>query len=135
MLSPGVGLCGDGVLARLGETELTGGWLQHLPIVRTYRASQIGEVATQMLPDLSRRMSVDVRSRRLPRVVRDLEPRVLLELNHLGRGRCRCCPRWSTARPPCVRIDDGKMVYLRGAGAGAHARRPSGAWSTSCATS
>ena len=113
VLSPGVGLSGDGTLARLGETELTGGWLQHLPIVRTYRASQIGEVATRILPDLSRRMSVDVRSRRLPRVVRDLEPRVLLELNHLGQG-LSVLPTLVYGTPPCVRIDDGKMVYLSG---------------------
>jgi superfamily II DNA or RNA helicase len=113
VLSPGVGLSSDGVLARLGEAELTGGWLQHLPIVRTYRSAQIGEVATKILPDLSRRMSVDVRSRRLPRVVRDLEPRVLLELNHLGQG-LSVLPTLVYGSPPCVRIDDGKMVYLGG---------------------
>jgi superfamily II DNA or RNA helicase len=113
VLSPGVGLSSDGTLARLGESELTGGWLQHLPIVRNYRSSQIGEVATKILPDLSRRMSVDVRSRRLPRVVRDLEPRVLLELNHLGQG-LSVLPTLVYGSPPCVRIDDGKMVYLGG---------------------
>jgi superfamily II DNA or RNA helicase len=112
VLSPGVALCGE-ALARLGEIELTGGWLQHLPIVRAHGAAQIGEVTTKVLPELSKRMLVDVRSRRLPRVVRDLEPRVVLELNHLG-GALSVFPTLVYGSPPCVRIDDGRMTYLGG---------------------
>ncbi len=113
VVSPGIGLLADGALARMAEIELTGGWLQHLPIVKPYKAAQIGEVATRILPDLSRRMLLDVRSARLPRVVRDLEPRVVIELNHLGQG-LSVFPTLVYGSPPCVRIDDGKMTYLRG---------------------
>jgi superfamily II DNA or RNA helicase len=113
VLSPGVGFTREGTIARLTEGDLTGGWLQHLPIVNVYRARQTGDVATQILPDLSRRMLVDVRSRRLPRVVRDLEPRVVIELNHLGMG-LSVLPTLVYGNPPSVRIDDGKMVYLGG---------------------
>jgi superfamily II DNA or RNA helicase len=112
VLSPGVALCGE-VLCRLGETELSGGWLQNLPLVHTYPVIRIGEVSTKVLPDLSKRMIVDVRSRRLPQVVRDLEPRVVLELDHLGTG-LSVLPTLVYGSPPCVRIDDGRMVYLAG---------------------
>jgi superfamily II DNA or RNA helicase len=112
VVSPGVALCGD-TLARLGETELSGGWLQHLPIVQRHRAVQVGEVVTKVLPELSRRMLVEVRSRRLPRVVRDLEPRVVIELGQLGAG-LSVFPTLVYGVPPCVRIDDGRMTYLGG---------------------
>ena len=111
--SPGVGLTADGILARLGETAETGFWLEHLPRVTRYRASQVGELTARILPDLSARMAVDVRSRRLPKVVRDLEPRILLELQHLG-DRLTVLPTLVYGAPPCVRIDDGRMVYLKG---------------------
>ena len=111
--SPGVGLTADGILARLGETAETGFWLEHLPRVTRYRASQVGELTARILPDLSARMAVDVRSRRLPQVVRDLEPRILLDLQHLG-DRLTVLPTLVYGAPPCVRIDDDRMVYLKG---------------------
>ena len=113
VVSPGVALTREGALARLGEIELTGGWLQHLPLLRRYRASQVAELSTKILPELSRRMAVDVRSGRLPRVVRDLEPRIVLDLNHLGGGMS-VLPTLVYGAPPNVRIDDGRMVYLQG---------------------
>ena len=111
--SPGVGLTADGTLARLGETAETGFWLQHLPKVTRYRAAQVGELTAKILPDLSARMLVDVRSRQLPRVVRDLEPRIVLDLQHLG-DRLTVLPTLVYGAPPCVRIDDDRMVYLQG---------------------
>jgi superfamily II DNA or RNA helicase len=114
VVSPGVAQCSDGTLARLGETELTGAWLQHLPIRNRYRASERAELVTRVLPDLSRRMAVEVRSHGLPQVVRDLEPRVVLELNQLEGVSLSVLPTLVYGSPPCVRIDDGKMVHLRG---------------------
>jgi superfamily II DNA or RNA helicase len=113
VLSPAVALCTDGIIGRLGESELTGGWLQNLPIVSSYRPAQIGELATVIVPDLSRRMAVEVRTGRVPRVVRDLEPRIVLELGHLGDG-LTAMATLVYGVPPCVRIDEGRMVYLRG---------------------
>ena len=113
VLSPGVGLCRDGVIARLGELELCGAWLQNLPIVRPYGPGQIGEVVASVLPDLSRRMLVEVRSARLPRVDRSLEPRVVIELRHVG-ATLTALPTLVYGQPPCVRIDGSKMVFLRG---------------------
>jgi superfamily II DNA or RNA helicase len=111
--SPGVGLTADGTLARLGEVTETGFWLEHLPRVTRYRAAQVGELTARIVPDLSARMAVDVRSRRLPRVVRDLEPRIVLDLQHLA-DRLTVLPTLVYGAPPCVRIDDDRMVYLQG---------------------
>ncbi|HZI14352.1 MAG TPA: DEAD/DEAH box helicase, partial [Myxococcus sp.] len=113
VVSPGVALAGD-ALARLGETSMTGAWLQHLPIVRTYAPEQVGELTSKVLPELARRMPVDVRSKRLPRLDRELKPRILLELNQLESG-LSVLPTLVYGAPPAVRIDNGRMVYLRGA--------------------
>jgi len=113
VLSPGVVLLGD-ALARLGETSMTGPWLQHLPLVRTYGAEQLGEVAAKVLPELARRLPIEVRSKRLPPIDRELKPRVQLELQQLEAG-LSVLPTLVYGAPPSVRIDNGRMVYLRGA--------------------
>jgi superfamily II DNA or RNA helicase len=111
--SPGVALCGD-VLCRLGEIELGGAWLQHLPIVRVFTERQMGELATQTIPELARRMPIEMRTRRLPRISRELRPRLQLELSQAGAA-LSVLPTLVYGSPPSVRIDDGRMVYLRGA--------------------
>jgi superfamily II DNA or RNA helicase len=113
VLSPGVVLVGD-ALARLGETSMTGPWLQNLPVVRTFGPEQLGEVASKVLPDLARRLPIEVRSRRLPPIDRELKPRMQLELQQLEAG-LSVLPTLVYGAPPSVRIDNGRMVYLRGA--------------------
>ncbi len=113
VVSPGVALLGD-ALARLGETAMTGARLEHLPIVRTFAPDQLGEVTSKIVPELARRMSLEVRSRRLPPVDRELRPRVLLEVSRLESG-LSVLPTLVYGSPPSVRIDGGRMVYLRGA--------------------
>ncbi|MCI0571829.1 MAG: DEAD/DEAH box helicase [Myxococcaceae bacterium] len=113
VLSPGVALCGD-TLARLGETAMTGAMLQALPIVRTYAPEQLGELTGKLLPELARRLPVDVRSKRLPPIDRELKPRILLQLNQLESG-LSVLPTLVYGAPPSVRIDGDRMVYLRGA--------------------
>ncbi len=113
VISPGVVLCGD-ALCRLGETTLTGQGLELLPLVRTYAPEQIGELSAKIIPDFARKLAVDVRSKRLPRLNRDLRPRIVLELNQLDAG-LSVLPTLVYGAPANVRIDNGKMVYLRGA--------------------
>jgi superfamily II DNA or RNA helicase len=113
VVSAGVALCGD-ALARLGETAVTGAWLQNLPIVRTYAPEQMGEISSKVLPDLARRMPIEVRSKRLPSIDRDLKPRILMELTQMESG-LSILPTLVYGAPPSVRIDAGRMVYLRGA--------------------
>ncbi len=113
VLSAGVALAGDAI-ARLGATDVAGAWLEKLPVVRTFSAGQTAELSAQVLPELARRMPVDVKSRRLPAIDRALQPRVVLELNRVEAG-LSVLPTLVYGAPPTVRIDAGKMVYLRGA--------------------
>jgi len=113
VLSAGIALCGDS-LARLGETQTTGLWLQHLPIERSFSPAQLGELSANVLPELARRMPVDVRSKRLPRIDHRLEPRILIELNQVESG-LSVLPTLVYGSPPHARVDAGKLVYLRGA--------------------
>jgi superfamily II DNA or RNA helicase len=110
--SAGLVLAGE-ALARHGEIELCGAWLQNLPIVKTYALGQLAELATRVLPDLSRRMVVEVRSKRLPKIVRGLAPRLVLDMSQLGSSLA-VLPKLVYGNPPCVRIDDGRMVHLSG---------------------
>jgi SNF2 domain-containing protein/helicase-like protein len=116
VVAPGVVLCeedGRGSLHRLGETELGGVWLQNLPQHRSFAAAQMGELVTVVLPDLARRTALDVRSDRLPPVVRNLAPRIVLQLDQTATG-LSVLPALVYGSPPVARIDAGKLVYLRG---------------------
>jgi superfamily II DNA or RNA helicase len=110
--SAGVVVIADEI-ARHGELDLCGGFLQNLPIVHAYRAAQLGEVATRILPDLCRRMLVDVRSGRLPRIARGILPRLVLDLSQIGSSLA-VLPTLVYGNPPCARIDDGRLVHLKG---------------------
>ena len=113
VVSPGVAECGE-ALCRLGETSLTGMRLQELPTTRSYPATQIAELSATVIPELAKRIPLEVRSKRLPPIDRDLKPRVVLELNQLDAG-LSVLPKLVYGSPPSVRIDNGRMVYLRGA--------------------
>ena len=112
VLSAGVVLCGDTV-HRHGEIDLSGAWLQNLPQVRTFSAQQLVEVTTQVIPELSKRMLMEVRSKRIPRIVRGLLPRIILELTQVGQA-LSVLPKLVYGTPPCVRIDEGRMAHLGG---------------------
>ena len=96
---------GRTALYRLGETELAGGpWLRGLPRREVFPAAALGELVTKLLPDLARRTMLDVRSRRLPPVVRDLAPRVVLRLDQIAGG-LSVLPTLVYGSPPVARID------------------------------
>ncbi|MBZ4417291.1 DEAD/DEAH box helicase [Myxococcus sp. RHSTA-1-4] len=113
VVTPGFALSG-GTLCRLGELALTGPRLEHLPQERAFSPAQMGELTGKVLPDLARRMPVDVRSQRLPPIDRTLKPRISMELNQLDAG-LSVLPTLVYGSPPTVRIDNGRMVYLKGA--------------------
>ncbi len=117
VVSPGVALGeedGRTALYRLGETDLAGGlWLQGLPKRESFGQTQFGELVTKRLPDLARRTLLDVRSRRLPPVVRDLAPRVVLRLDQIAGG-LSVLPALVYGSPPVARIDADRLVHLGG---------------------
>lgn len=111
-LAAGVVLCGN-TINLLGEMELCGAFLQNLPVVRRFTGGALGELKTRVLPELETRMKVEVQSQRLPRLTRDLVPRIQIELNHLGTG-LSAMATLVYGEPPCARIDEGRMVHLGG---------------------
>jgi superfamily II DNA or RNA helicase len=105
LVGAGVVLRGD-TLQPLGEADPRN--------VQTYGPAQFAEVTASVLPDLARHYSVEVRSRRLPSVDRELKPRVQLELLQIDTG-LTVLPTLVYGAPPHVRIDNGRLVYIRGA--------------------
>jgi superfamily II DNA or RNA helicase len=117
VVAAGVALCEDdgrATLNRLGETELSGLRLERLPSRRAFGPAQLGELLTVVLPDLAKRAVLDVRSTRLPPVVRDLTPRIVLQMDQIDAGGLSVLPALVYGSPPCARVDGGKLVYLRG---------------------
>jgi hypothetical protein len=118
VVSAGVALIAEDAdslaLQRLGELELTGPFLQHVPQVRTFAPRELGTLAGTVLPDLARRIEIDVRSRRLPRLVRDVAPRLVLDLAHVGES-LSVLPTLVYGAPPFARVEVGaqKLVLLR----------------------
>jgi SNF2-related domain/Helicase conserved C-terminal domain len=102
-------------LQRLGELELTGPFLQHVPQTRAFAPRDLGTLAATVLPDLARRIEVDVRSGRLPRLVRDVAPRLVLELTHAGEA-LSVLPTLVYGAPPFARVDDGRLVLVQPGG-------------------
>ena len=72
-----------------------------------FAPAEMAELVTVVLPDLARRAAVDVRSTRLPPVVRDLAPRIVLELDQIDTG-LSVLPTLVYGSPPVARIDDGQ---------------------------
>jgi len=118
VVATGLALCDDddgrAALHKLAETDLTGGFLQNLPIRRAFSPAEMGELVTTVLPDLARRAVVDIQSDRIPPVARDLAPRIVLDLDQV-EGGLSVLPTLVYGAPPVARIDAGKLVYLRGA--------------------
>ena len=106
VLSDGVALVGD-ALCPLDETGV--------PPLKRYDSRLLAELSARIIPDLARRFPVEVKTRRLPKVDRHLQPRIVLELNHLEQG-LSVLPTLVYGAPAAVRIDPGgKMTFLRGA--------------------
>jgi superfamily II DNA or RNA helicase len=112
VVAKGVARLGD-VVCKLGETGLTGEWLERLPSVRRYEAKDTGELTSRVLPELARRFPIDNHSKRLPRIDRTLKPRIELELTQLDTG-LSVLPTLVYGSPPCARVDGGTLKHLGG---------------------
>jgi superfamily II DNA or RNA helicase len=105
VVSAGVGLAA-GALVKLGETAL--------PSTQRYRPDQLAELSARVLPELARRFRVEVKSRRLPPIDRELKPRIQLELTQLDQGMS-LFPTLVYGAPAHARVDGGRLVFLQGA--------------------
>jgi superfamily II DNA or RNA helicase len=113
VLAPGLALVGN-VLRPLAETQLTGSSLERLPLTRFFAPNELGELVTEALPQLEKRLTVDVRTRRLPLTGKAEQPRVQMQYAQEGHA-LTVLPTLVYGSPPRARIDEGKLVHLEGA--------------------
>lgn len=102
-----------GVLMVAGETELCGLRWERLPLERRFDQSQVGELVLDVLPELQKRLPVEIKSRRLPKRVMGERPRMAFDLTQ-DDGRLMVLPTLVYGDPPCARIEGGKLIRLTG---------------------
>ena len=110
----GVALCGD-VLRPVGESGLTGRELAELPRGKHFSPDDVLSLVTEVLPDLERRISVEVRTHRLPRTTRALA-RLVVETARQGDA-LSVLATLVYGDPPVARVDAGRLTLLPGSGA------------------
>lgn len=77
---------------------------------RHFGPDEAGVLATQVLPELSERVGIDVRTQRLPRAVRE-RPRIALEVSRKGDA-LEVFATLVYGDPPIARVDAGRLVPL-----------------------
>ena len=112
-VSLGVARIGD-VLRPIGATDLVGLRMEKLPSVRKFAAADLPTVVTKILPELSVRLNVEVRSTRLPSVSHGETPRVALDVLQKGET-LSVLATMVYGDPARARIDGDKLVHLSGA--------------------
>jgi hypothetical protein len=105
----------DGALRPLRETRLTGRELAQLPRGVLYGLERAAELAGEVLPDLTRRIPVSIRTERLPRAAERREPpRVIVTTRREGDALAVRADL-VYGDPPRARVEDGRLVSLAGA--------------------
>ncbi|HKA14095.1 MAG TPA: DEAD/DEAH box helicase [Myxococcota bacterium] len=107
-----VALLGDGTLAPLGASLLSGRELEELTRGRIYRADEAAELATDVLPSLRERIPVEIATDRLPRTSPE-PPRIALSIERDGDALA-VLPLLVYGDPPTARVDAGRLVPLGG---------------------
>ncbi len=110
IVGPGVGLAA-GTLRPLAETEISGLRWEKLPNRRTFAPSEFGELVTSVLPQLQRRMQIDVFTSRLPGVTRSIAPSVLFDLSAEGDSLV-VTAHLVYGKPPQARVERGRLIQL-----------------------
>lgn len=105
-------LCGD-VIRPLRETRLEGRELAEYPRGKVFRADEAAKLASEILPDLARRIAVDVQTTRLPRTTRSETPRARVATSRDGDALVvRADVVYGD--PPTARVVLGRLVAVQG---------------------
>jgi hypothetical protein len=109
----GLGRAGN-TLRPLGLTELTGLKLERLPLRRRFPQSEVGELATKVMPEIEAKIKVVIQSSRMPRRGKTrMPPRISFELSHASHT-LSVVPMIVYGDPVCVRLEAGRMVHVQG---------------------
>lgn len=106
----GVALAGTTVHP-LAETELSGPRLERLPLRRQFARGELGRLVTEVLPELQKKLPVEVKSRRLPRAQGGIRPRIHFDLD-TREHTLSVTANLVYGDPPEARIEDGKLVQI-----------------------
>jgi superfamily II DNA or RNA helicase len=110
VIAMGVGLAGD-TLVPLGLTQEYGLRLERLPDRRLFPRERLGELVSELLPLLSKKMPVTVETKRLPKPSKALLPRIQMDLAIQGHTLF-AQPLLVYGDPPVARIDAGRLTLL-----------------------
>ncbi|HTQ05268.1 MAG TPA: DEAD/DEAH box helicase [Polyangiaceae bacterium] len=110
VVAEGVARVGD-TLQPLGETTATGLLLERLPLARAFTREQQADLVTVVLPEIETRLSVDMRTNRLPRATTTARPRIAFDLSHHGHA-LSVLPLLVYGEPPVLRIDGDVATAL-----------------------
>ncbi len=114
VVTEGLARCGD-TLCPLGLTDVTGLKMENLPLTRRFSRAELGELSTQVLPSIEKRLPVSVESKRLPRREKRLmPPRLAFEIDNEAHA-LSVLPTLVYGDPPQARVDvDGELVHMQG---------------------
>jgi superfamily II DNA or RNA helicase len=104
-------LCGD-TLRPVAEVRLTGREQHELPRGRYYAVDEVAELVTEVLPNLLKRIPVDLRTDRLPETVAE-RPRIQIDVERRGET-LSVLASMVYGDPARARIDGGRLVHLHG---------------------
>src|ERR1700690_2590868 len=110
IVGPGIGIAAD-TLRPLAETELSGLRWEKLPSRRYFSPNELGELVTQVLPRLQRRMIVDVYTDKLPGLTRRIPPSVVFDLSAAG-DTLVVSAHIVYGSPPVARVKNDRLIQL-----------------------
>ncbi len=98
-----------GILRPLGETATTGDRLERLPVSRVFARGDEGALVTDVLPEIEKKLTVTILTKRLPRTSKDARPRIAMDLTHQGHT-LSVLPVLVYGNPTIARIDGDVLV-------------------------
>jgi superfamily II DNA or RNA helicase len=110
VVAKGVVRCGD-ELHPIGEASTTGELLERLPLERKFTPAEAADLTTNVLPELARKIDVEVATTRLPRPAAEARPRIEMDLSHQGHT-LSVLPVLVYGDPPVARLDGDTLVAL-----------------------
>ncbi|MEO7035455.1 MAG: SNF2-related protein [Polyangiaceae bacterium] len=109
----GLGRVGN-TLRPLGLVDLTGLKLERLPLRRRFPHSEVGELATKVLPEIETKLKVVIQSSRMPRRGKTrMPPRISFDLSH-AQHTLSVVPMVVYGDPICARIEGTRLVHVQG---------------------
>jgi superfamily II DNA or RNA helicase len=110
VVAKGVVRCGD-ELHPIGEASTSGELLERLPLERNFKPAEAADLIATVLPELARKIEVQVATTRLPRLAAEARPRIEMDLSHQGHT-LSVLPLLVYGDPPVARVDGEALVAL-----------------------